>query len=274
MSDRSREYAYAGRLEEARRLEAQANALGTIIEKELNILGLKPNMKVLDAGCGTGAVTRRMASKVFPEKVCGVDIDPLFIDEAKKAASREGLTNVQFTLGNIDNLKYEKGRFDLSYCRLVLMHVHNTVKTISELKRVTKRRGIVAASDIDDGAMLWFPQTPRFFNLWSKFGQWAKARGDDRYIGRQLFSIFSEADLDSVNIYPIPMYGSQQSPVALKMLVSVPVQIIEQDKEELIKEGVITAKDYRESLSEVQLVLSHPGAFAMGMTFLATGEVP
>ena len=85
----------------------------------------------------------------------------------------------------------------MSFCRRVLIHVSSPVKTIAELRRVTKKGGIVAASDVDDGAMLSFPQAPRFFDLWSKFGQWAEARGDDRYIGRQLFSIFSEADLNS-----------------------------------------------------------------------------
>ena len=273
MSDKPREYAYSGKLEEAMRLEAQAKALEKIIGKELDILGLKPNMKALDAGCGTGAVTRRIASKVLPEKAYGIDADPLFIDEAKKSASREDIKNVQFELGNIDSLKYEKGTFDLSYCRLVLMHVNNPVKTISELKRVTKKGGIIGASDVDDGAMLSFPQSPRFFDLWSKFGQRAKTRGDDRYIGRQLFSIFSEAGLSSVNIYPLPMYATQQNPDALKMLVNVPVQIVEQEKEALIKEGVITAKDYEEAMRETELLLSHPGAFAMGLTFLAIGKV-
>jgi hypothetical protein len=56
------------------------------------------------------------------------------------------------------------------------------------------------------------------------------------------------------------------------MLVYVPVQILEQDKDAMIKEGVITANDYEEAMKEVRLVLNHPGAFAMGTTFLALGE--
>ena len=274
MSDNPREYAGAGKLEEAIRLEVQAKAFEKIIEKELQILDLKPNMKVLDAGCGTGAVTRRMALKVFPEEAYGVDVDPLFIDEAKKSASTEGIKNIRFELGNIDDLKYENDTFDLSYCRLVLMHVSSPVKTIAELKRVTKKGGIVAASDMDDGAILLFPQAPTFLDLWSKWGQRAKARGEDRYIGRQLFSIFSEAGLNSINIYPLPMYATQQNPDALKMLVYVPVQIVEQDKDALIKEGVTTSEDWKEAMRQIQLVLSHPGAFAMGLTVLALGKVP
>lgn len=93
------------------------------------------------------------------------------------ARAREGIKNVRFELGNIDNLKCESEAFDLSFCRLVLIHVSSPVKTIAELRRVTKKGGIVAASDVDDGAMLSFPQAPRFFDLWSKFGQWAGSQG-------------------------------------------------------------------------------------------------
>ena len=83
-----REYAYAGKLEETMRLEAQAKALGKIIEKELEILGLKPNMKVLDAGCGTGAVTRRIAMNVLPEEAYGVDVDPLSLKKQESYRQR------------------------------------------------------------------------------------------------------------------------------------------------------------------------------------------
>jgi len=273
MIDKPRDYAYAGQIKEAIRLEGQAKALEKIIEKELEILHLKPNMKALDAGCGTGFITRIMALKVFPGKVHGIDIDPIFIDTAKKLALMKGIENTQFELGNIDNLKYENGTFDLSYCRLVLMHVKNPVKTILELKRVTKKRGTIAASDNDDGVLISFPNTPKLLLLWSKFNAWAKNRGEDRYIGRKLFSIFSEAGMNSIRIYPIPIFATQQNPDALKMLVTVPIKLIQQDKNAMIKKGIITAKDYEEAMREVELALTHPGAFAMGLNILATGKV-
>ena len=274
MSSESRKYAFGGKIEEAMRLEAQAKALEKVITRELEILDLKPRMKVLDAGCGTGVITRRIALKVHPKEVCGIDFDPLFIDEAKKLAARDGIENAQFEVGDINSLKFNDATFDLSYCRLVLMHVRDPVKTIVELKRVTRNSGLVAASDIDDGTVLTFPQTPKLLELWSKFGQNAKARGDDRYIGRQLFSIFSQAGLNSINIYPIPFLATQQNPERLKMFVSVPIQIMQQDRDNMIKAGLATPTDFDEALREAQLVTKNPGAFMMGVSFLALGQVP
>jgi ubiquinone/menaquinone biosynthesis C-methylase UbiE len=272
LNDKPREYMFAGRLEEASRLEAQAKAVGKIIERELEILDLKPNMRVLDAGCGTGAITRRMASKVFPAETFGVDIDSLFIDKAKRAALDEGIKNAHFERGDIDNLRYDGGFFDLAYCSLVLMHVKNPVKTIAELKRVTRKGGIVAASDIDDDTVLIYPPAPKFLELLSKFGQRAKFRGEDRYIGRKLYSIFSEAGLSSTKIYPLPMFGTQQDPDALRALVYQVVQVLEQDKNAMIRESVATERDYEEAMKEVKYFLESHGSFFMVSFFLAVGE--
>ncbi|NWG11128.1 methyltransferase domain-containing protein [Candidatus Bathyarchaeota archaeon] len=267
-------YVHAGKLEEVVRLEAQAKAFERLLEKEFEIAGLKPGMKVLDAGCGTGAVARRMAAKVSPGEVYGIDIDSLFISEAKKLAANEGVSNVRFEVGDVDDLKYDDSAFDVSYCRLVLMHVKNPVKTVTELKRVTKKGGIVAVSDNDDEGVIVYPEMPKMIDMWTKYGRSAKTRGEDRYIGRQLFSIFSQAGLSPITLYPLPIHATQQTPEMLKMLVSVPVQIVEQCKDTMMKEGLVTAEYYEEAMNEVRAFLSHPGAFAMGIGFLAVGKVP
>ncbi|MGQ9640685.1 MAG: methyltransferase domain-containing protein [Candidatus Bathycorpusculaceae bacterium] len=267
-------YVHSGKIEEVMRLEAQAKAFEKVLEKEFEILGLKQGMKVLDAGCGTGAVARKIAVKVSPGEVFGVDIDSLFVNEARKLAENEGLGNVRYDLGDVNDLKYSDGTFDVSYCRLVLMHVKDPVKTVKELKRVTKKEGVVAVSDNDDGGMIVHPEMPKMMDLWAKYGRSAKTRGEDRYIGRQLFSIFSQAGLSPITIYPLPIHATQQTPEMLKMLVSVPVQIMELCKETMVKEGFVTAEYYEEAMNEVRAFLSHPGAFAMGLTFLAVGKVP
>jgi len=267
-------YVHSGKIEEVMRLEAQAKAFGKVLEKEFEILGLKQGMKVLDAGCGTGAVTRNIAVKVSPGEVFGVDIDSLFVNEARKLAANEGLGNVRYDLGDVNDLKYSDGTFDLSYCRLVLMHVKDPIKTVKELERVTKKEGVVAVSDNDDGGVLTYPEMPKMMDLWAKYGCSAKTRGEDRYIGRQLFSIFSQAGLSPITIYPLPIHATQQTPEMLKMLVSVPVQIMELCKETMMQEGFVTAEHYEEAMNEVRAFLSHPGAFAMGLTFLAVGKVP
>jgi ubiquinone/menaquinone biosynthesis C-methylase UbiE len=274
MGNQPKQYSYGGKLEEVLRLEAQGKVYHRLLEKEIDLLGLKPGMRVLDAGCGTGVVTRRIAVKVSPGEVYGVDMDPLFIEEAKKLAVKEKASNITYNLGNIDDLEFDDDVFDLSYSRLVLMHVEDPVKTVAEMVRVTKKGGIIAISDQDDGGIIVYPELPKMLQMFSKYGSLAKMRGEDRFIGRKLFSIMEQAGLSSIEVIPFPVYSTQQNPEMLKMLVSVPVKIVESSKDEMIKQGLIDAEEYPEAIREVQKFLEYPGAFALGLTFLALGKVP
>ena len=273
LSDEPRTYGWASLPEEAKRLEAQAAALEPIITRELGIMSLTPNMKILDAGCGTGAVTRIFAQNVSLGEAVGIDIDAQFLETAKKLAESENIKNIRFEKGNIDKLSFENDYFDVAYCRLVLMHVHDPVKTVRELARVTKSGGLIAVSDNDDGVVISYPHAPKFQSIWTKFGQRARERGENRYIGRELFSILSQAGLGSIQVYPFPLYATVENPVIARSIVSVPLQIIHNDKDVMVAEGWFSDDDYREMVEEVELAMSHPGGFVLGMTFFATGVV-
>jgi len=271
LSDEPRTYGYAGLPEEVQRLEAQAKSMEAILQRELQIMKLTPDMRMLDAGCGTGAVTRKIAQHISPGEAVGIDIDPLFLENAKTLAMNEGIENIRFEHGNVDSLSYEDGYFDGAYCRLVLMHVNDPVHTVRELARVTKRGGFVAVSDNDDGVVISYPDAPKFQRLWRLYGQRARERGVNRYIGRELYSIFSEAGLKSIQVFPFPLYATQEDPAVVRGLVSIPMQIIALSKDDMVGGGWFTEGEYQEMVEEVEETLSHPGGFAMGMSFFAVG---
>ena len=121
-------YIHAGSRKEVKRLELQAKIFDKIIGRELEILGLKPGMKVLDVGCGTGAVTRMIAARLFPSEIHGIDIDSLFISKAKTIAVNEGIENIRFTpeelikiiFWDIDEMRFNNISPDFSYTYLFL----------------------------------------------------------------------------------------------------------------------------------------------------------
>jgi len=260
--------------EEVMRLELQALALGDIIDQEIDAINVQPGMKILDAGCGSGAVTRKLALRAKPAKVTGVDFDPIFIESAKSIAADEGIDNVSYESGNIDDLKYPDESFDLTYCRLVLMHVQDSVKTVEELKRVTRKGGTVAISDQDDGALVVYPPLPKLTDVWNRYGQWASTENMDRYIGRKLFSILSQAGLKSIRIFPFPIYRTQEHGEQFRMFASIPVEIMNAKKTELMEQGVFTEEEYDIALEEFEEMVNDPGGFLMSILFLAVGEVP
>lgn len=274
MSQRESDYTMKHSEEEVMRLEVQAAALSEIIDKEIESMDLKPGMVILDAGCGTGAIARRFAQIAKPATVTAVDFDPVFLESAEAIAADEGIENIRFKSGDIDNLEHHDGEFDLAYCRLVLMHVKDPVKTVSELKRVTRKGGKVAISDQDDGSVIVNPHMTKMMNLWDRYGHWAKTQNMDRYIGRQLFSILSQAGLKSIRIFLFPICRTQENTEQLRMFASVPLQIIDTRRTELLKQGVFTEEEYAIARKEFEKLMDDPGAFVMSTFFLAIGEVP
>ena len=275
MSEKSpRKYDYGAKKEEATRLEIQALAMEPVIRQELQVLNLQKGLKILDAGCGTGVISRMIAQEIEPGTVYGVDMDALFLKEAEKIAEEKGITNIQFQQGNICNLDFKDGFFDAVYCRLVLMHVDDPVETVQELSRVTKPQGIVGISDIDDGTFITYPSVPHFHHVWIQFGNNAKSKGMDRHIGRRLFSILTEAELTDVTITPIAMTGSQQTPHLLELAVANAYEIMHHDFDDLKTKGLITQQDIENSTQDREVFLNHPGAFFIITSFFATGKVP
>ena len=267
-------YVHEGAEEEVARLEFQANEDEEHLNNEFDILQLHSGMTILDAGCGTGAITRRIARRIAPSSVIGVDLDEFFITKAKEFAASERIENVQFEVGDITDLRFSNAKFDLSYTRLVLMHVRDPIKAVSELRRVTKSGGVVAISDTDDDAMLIYPPIPKSTELRRKSIEWMKTKGVDRHIGKQLYSIFQQAGMKSIRIIPFPFVLTQENAEALNAFGSNLLQSFEQVKGPLIEQGIITTKESDEMYKEFDDFLNHPSRFLMICMFLGIGEVP
>ncbi|MFW9808785.1 MAG: methyltransferase domain-containing protein [Candidatus Thorarchaeota archaeon] len=267
-------YVHEGTEEEVTRLEFQADEDEEHLSNEFDILQIASGLKILDAGCGTGAVTRRIAKRVAPSNVVGVDLDEFFITKAKEFAAKEEIENIQFEVGDVTDLRFSDSMFDLSYCRLVLMHVQNPVKVVSELRRVTKSGGIVAVSDTDDDVMLIYPPTPKSTELRMKSIEWMKTKNVNRHIGKQLYDIFQQAELKSIRIIPLPAVMTRDNAEALEAYISNLKQSYEQIKDLLIEQGIITSEESDKVYKELDEFLNHPGRFLMVSMFLGIGEVP
>ena len=106
-----------------------------------------PNAAALDLGCGTGAVTERLARRRF--RVSALDHSPAMIEVAK--AKRHDVP-VDFRVGEITTLPYPDESFDLVTCQRVFHHVPDADKVIAEVRRVLKPQGIFYLSDsVTDG---------------------------------------------------------------------------------------------------------------------------
>ena len=85
-------------------------------------------MKLLDCGCGMGALTTSLAEWLAPGEVIGIDREPSQVEAARAWATEKGIHNVRFEIGNIYDIPYPDGSFDAVLSFTVLEHVREPLR--------------------------------------------------------------------------------------------------------------------------------------------------
>ena len=110
---------------------------------------LKPGDYVLDLGAGGGFDCFLAAKKVGKEgKVIGVDMTPEMIAKARANTETEGYDNVEFRLGEIENLPAPDNFFDKVISNCVINLSTDKARVFNEIRRVLKPGGKFIISDI------------------------------------------------------------------------------------------------------------------------------
>ena len=98
---------------------------------------------LLDVGCGTGSLTQVLVDRTRDTKITGIDPSKAFVGHARACFAEN--PRVSIDEGSATMLPYADNTFDQSVTLLVLMFIADAEKAISELVRVTKPGGKLAA---------------------------------------------------------------------------------------------------------------------------------
>lgn len=149
---------------------------------------LHPGATLLDVGCGPGTITVDLAAAVAPGHTTAVDASPEAIAKARTLTVERGLSTVDFAVADVHALDFADDTFDVVHAHQVLQHVGDPVRALSEMRRVCRPGGIVAARDGDYEAMTWWPATPAWSRWLSLYREVARRNGGEPDAGRRLLS--------------------------------------------------------------------------------------
>lgn len=113
------------------------------------LASLKEGERVLDLGSGAGFDCFLAAKRVGKTgKVIGVDMTPEMLDKARSNAKKGGYLNVEFRLGEIENLPVADGSVDVIISNCVINLAPNKKRVFEEAFRVLASNGRLMVSDI------------------------------------------------------------------------------------------------------------------------------
>jgi ubiquinone/menaquinone biosynthesis C-methylase UbiE len=101
---------------------------------------------LLDVACGPGVVTAALAPRAA--SVVAFDATEQMLEKAKARCAKAGLGNVEFRLGNAEDLPFGDAQFDGVVTRLAVHHFANPQRALNEIFRVLRSGGTAVIVDV------------------------------------------------------------------------------------------------------------------------------
>jgi SAM-dependent methyltransferase len=145
----TKEYPLASSERERRRLKMQSEALVPLTERMLAAAGIASGSRVLELGCGSGEVTKLIASRIGPGgEVVAVDRDESQVAAAAQQLRNHGHDNVRHVVSDIESFE-PTGAFDAVVGRYVLIYVASPESVLRKAAKWLRPGGCMAFIEMD-----------------------------------------------------------------------------------------------------------------------------
>jgi SAM-dependent methyltransferase len=186
-----------------RRYRQQAGWTESLRVHLMERIPLQPTGRILEVGCGTGAVSAPMARENPSAKIIGLDID---VPRLRFANSHDRAA--EYVGGDALRLPFRNGEFDFTFCHYLLLWIPKPEHALREMVRVTRPGGWVAAlAEPDYGGRIDYP--PPLETLGRRQMESLRRQGADPAIGRRLAGLLSTA---GITVLESGVLGAQINP--------------------------------------------------------------
>jgi ubiquinone/menaquinone biosynthesis C-methylase UbiE len=208
---------------------------------------LEPGMRVLDLGCGNGAITRGIAEAVGPTGyVLGIDSSRHLLEEAQN--THADLAQLHFQKGDIYALDallssgklLNRELFDVVVSARVFQWLEHPQTALESMLGVVKVGGKVLVLDYNHLKLEQYPAQPTALTaVLQRYLDWRSDAGMDNQIADHLAGMFEKAGLQNIKITP-HHESTQRGDPDFVQRVGIKVDVVASRGHQLVQEGWIS----------------------------------
>ncbi len=155
-------------------------------------VGVSSANRILDVGCGTGALETDLKPESTLAALIGLDIRGDVLGYAKIHTP-----HVTYVQGDALSLPFPNGWFDLVFCHFLLLWTASPLHALMEMARVTRAGGaVLALAEPDYGGRIDYPPELEALGTWQRAS--LRQQGANPELGRRLPWLFRQAGLQLV----------------------------------------------------------------------------
>jgi SAM-dependent methyltransferase len=210
--------------------------------------------QVLEVGCGTGAFL-----KEIPNKLVKFGID---FDFNRLIYGKTQLTKANLACSNAKFLPFPNQSFDMTVCHYFLLWLHDPLQVLREMRRVTKKEGVIAAfAEPDYGLATGYSDV--IIQICELQIKSLSNQGANPLMGRQLVKLFNDLGLNQVETGRL---DTDTGVMDKKLDLDLELEVIENDIKGLIENHKLHAllSTFRKEIQQSPSTQEVPTFFAFG----------
>jgi ubiquinone/menaquinone biosynthesis C-methylase UbiE len=172
-----------------------------IVEEQARFAGIKPGMRLIDIGCGSGKTTSILKVLAQPGgRAIGIDMSESRVRYAQEHYGSEG---VEFLRRDMRDALDDLGEFDFMWIRFVLEYYRAEAESIvKHVIKILKPGGILCLTDLDYNCMTHFGMPARLEKTTIELIETMETKANfDPYAGRKLYSYLYKLNFADIRVH-------------------------------------------------------------------------
>lgn len=219
-----------------------------------SLVGFAPaeGARILDLGCGTGAMAAEIARRFPGRAIVGLDAS-----KAQLAVARARHPIAEYVEGDARAIPFADGSFDHVHVSWLFEHVADLAKVVREIRRVLRPSGTVQQIEVDNETLSISPPAPRVTDLMRALDAAQIAAGGDPTVGRRLEPLYRAEGFAILEATAVELVGDDRDPEFFRAFAEEFAEIFE-SVDEALGAGARDAIDG--AAADLRALPSRPGA--------------